>query len=74
MGHAAWLNVFHLNRFHAWQSALVFTAIMIVHLIFAWSRFLSWLLFIGDIALVALLTMRAYKDAEILDRQVLWTV
>lgn len=65
--------MFSLNRFHAWQSALVFTAIMIVHLIFAWSRFLSWLLFIGDIALVALLTMRAYKDAEILDRQVILT-
>jgi len=55
-------------RFHAWQSALLFTAIMVFHLIFAWSSFLSWFFFIGDIILIALLTMRAYRDAEILDR------
>lgn len=41
---------------------------MVFHLIFAWSSFLSWFFFIGDIALIALLTMRAYRDAEILDR------
>ena len=55
-------------RFHAWQSALVFTAIMVVHLIFSWSSFLSWVIFIGDLALIAFLTMRAYRDAETLDR------
>ncbi|KAI8717379.1 hypothetical protein NCS52_00813500 [Fusarium sp. LHS14.1] len=55
-------------RFHAWQSALLFTAIMIFHLVFAWSTFLSWLFFLCDIALIAVLTLRAYKDAEILDR------
>jgi hypothetical protein len=44
---------------------------MIIHLIFAWSRFLSWVFLIGDIALIAFLTMRAYKDAEILDRSVI---
>ncbi|KAJ4174501.1 hypothetical protein NW754_004920 [Fusarium falciforme] len=55
-------------RFHAWQSALLFTAIMIFHLVFAWSTFLSWLFFLCDIALIAVLTLRAYRDAEILDR------
>ncbi|KAH6880165.1 hypothetical protein B0T10DRAFT_609754 [Thelonectria olida] len=55
-------------RFHAWQSALLFTAIMVFHLIFSWSTFLSWVFFIGDLALVAFLTLRAYRDAEILDR------
>ncbi|KAK7221919.1 hypothetical protein V2G26_009922 [Clonostachys chloroleuca] len=55
-------------RFHAWQSSLVFTAIMLFHLIFSWSGFLSWLFFIGDIGLIGFLTMKAYQDAEILDR------
>ncbi|KAF5574811.1 UPF0132 domain-containing protein [Fusarium pseudoanthophilum] len=55
-------------RFHAWQSALLFTAIMVFHLIFSWSTFLSWLFFLCDIALIVILTLRAYKDAEILDR------
>ncbi|KAF4978896.1 hypothetical protein FZEAL_4782 [Fusarium zealandicum] len=56
------------NRFHAWQSALLFTAIMIFHLVFAWSSFLSWLFFLCDLALISVLTLRAYRDAEILDR------
>ncbi|KAH7144091.1 hypothetical protein EDB81DRAFT_857476 [Dactylonectria macrodidyma] len=55
-------------RFHAWQSALLFTAIMVFHLIFSWSTFLSWVFFLGDLALIAFLTLRAYRDAEILDR------
>ncbi|KAF4962076.1 hypothetical protein FSARC_9810 [Fusarium sarcochroum] len=55
-------------RFHAWQSALLFTAIMVFHLIFSWSTFLSWLFFLCDVALIAVLTLRAYRDAEILDR------
>ncbi|KPM44836.1 hypothetical protein AK830_g1707 [Neonectria ditissima] len=55
-------------RFHAWQSALLFTAIMGLHLLFAWSTFLSWFLFIGDLALIGALSLRAYRDAEILDR------
>merc|ERR1712169_121338 len=28
-------------RFHAWQSALLFTSIMVLHLIFSWSSFLG---------------------------------
>ncbi|KZF19771.1 hypothetical protein L228DRAFT_263624 [Xylona heveae TC161] len=55
-------------RFHAWQSALLFTGIFILHLLLSWSRFLSWLLFICDLALIGWLTLRAYRDADTLDR------
>ncbi|TPX11590.1 uncharacterized protein E0L32_007801 [Thyridium curvatum] len=55
-------------RFHAWQSALLFTVIMIVHLIFSFSPVMSWLLFFGDLALIAVLTLKAYRDADTLDR------
>ena len=56
------------SRFHAWQSALLFTSIMVLHLIFSWSSFLSWVLLICDVVLIVLVTMRTYKDAEVLDR------
>jgi hypothetical protein len=36
----------------------------IVHLIFSWSSFLSWLLFICDLGLIGFLSMRAYRDGE----------
>lgn len=55
-------------RFHAWQAALLFTAILVFHLFFLWFSSLSWLFFAGDMALVALLALRAYRDAEVLDR------
>ncbi|MCJ1444023.1 MAG: hypothetical protein MMC23_004523 [Stictis urceolatum] len=55
-------------RFHAWQSSLLFTAIFILHLIFSFSAILSWMLFVVDIGLIAFLTMRAYRDADTLDR------
>ncbi|KAF2226310.1 hypothetical protein BDZ85DRAFT_48597 [Elsinoe ampelina] len=55
-------------RFHAWQSALVFSAAFVLHLLFSWTSVLSWLLFIGDLALIAYLTFHAYRDAETLDR------
>ncbi|RDA87440.1 hypothetical protein CP532_2829 [Ophiocordyceps camponoti-leonardi (nom. inval.)] len=55
-------------RFHAWQSALLFTAVLVLHIVISWSSFLSWLLFFGDVALVGLLTLKAYRDAETLDR------
>ncbi|TAQ87094.1 hypothetical protein B7494_g4564 [Chlorociboria aeruginascens] len=55
-------------RFHAWQSALLFTAIFVLHLIFSWSTWLSWIIFIGDLGLIAYLTLRAYRDADTLDR------
>lgn len=41
---------------------------MVFHLLFSWSTFLSWFFFFGDLILIAFLTLRAYKDAEILDR------
>ncbi|PON27584.1 hypothetical protein TGAM01_v203351 [Trichoderma gamsii] len=55
-------------RFHAWQSALLFTAIMVFHLLFSWSSFLSWIFFIGDLVLMGFLALKAYQDAEILER------
>ncbi|KAM3426603.1 hypothetical protein NHJ13734_009360 [Beauveria thailandica] len=55
-------------RFHAWQSALLFTAIMTLHLLFSWSKFFSWVFFLGDLALIGFLSLKAYRDAEILDR------
>ncbi|ORY14338.1 hypothetical protein BCR34DRAFT_239017 [Clohesyomyces aquaticus] len=55
-------------RFHAWQSSLLFAFVFVVHIIFSWSSIISWLLFVGDIALIGFLTWHAYKDAETLDR------
>jgi len=55
-------------RFHAWQSSLVFAALFIIHLVFSWSSFFSWLLFIVDLSLIAFMVFRAYRDAETLDR------
>ncbi|EHK26958.1 uncharacterized protein TRIVIDRAFT_120945 [Trichoderma virens Gv29-8] len=55
-------------RFHAWQSALLFTAVMVFHVLFSWSSFLSWIFFLGDLALIGFLSYKAYADAEILDR------
>ncbi|KAL2109089.1 hypothetical protein VUR80DRAFT_2978 [Thermomyces stellatus] len=55
-------------RFHAWQSSLLFTALLVAHLIISWSSFLSWVLFLADIALMAFLALRAYQDASTLDR------
>ncbi|KAH8894224.1 UPF0132 domain protein [Thozetella sp. PMI_491] len=55
-------------RFHAWQSSLLFTILFVVHLFFSWSTVLTWLLALGDIGLIAFLTLQAYKDADTLDR------
>lgn len=54
--------VLTIHRFHAWQSALLFSVLFIVHIIFSWSRILSWIIFAGDLCLIGLLTFRAYKD------------
>ena len=51
-------------RFHAWQSSMLFTVIFIVHLIFAWSTVISWMLFAVDLILIAFLAMHAYRDGE----------
>ncbi|KAK4235706.1 hypothetical protein C8A03DRAFT_17583 [Achaetomium macrosporum] len=55
-------------RFHAWQSSLLFTALFVVHLLFSWSTFLSWMFFLGDLVLIAWLVLNAYRDADTLDR------
>ncbi|CZT01548.1 probable UPF0132 domain protein [Rhynchosporium agropyri] len=55
-------------RFHAWQSSLLFSAMFVLHLIFSWSSFLSWVIFIADLGSIGYLTFRAYHDADTLDR------
>ncbi|KAL6718942.1 hypothetical protein ACLMJK_003177 [Lecanora helva] len=55
-------------RFHAWQSALTFSAIFVIHLIFSWTAIISWILFVCDLGLIAFLTLHAYQDADGLDR------
>lgn len=51
-------------RFHAWQSSLLFAFMFVVHIIFSWSSFISWVLFAGDVGLIGFLTWRAYLDGE----------
>jgi uncharacterized membrane protein len=51
-------------RFHAWQSSMLFAVIFIVHLIFAWSTVISWMLFAVDLILIAFLAMHAYRDGK----------
>lgn len=60
------------GRFHAWQASLLFTAMFVIHLLFSWSRFFSWVIFLGDLGLMGWLTMRAYRDADTLDRYVIF--
>ncbi|KAF2828673.1 hypothetical protein CC86DRAFT_196427 [Ophiobolus disseminans] len=55
-------------RFHAWQSSLLFAFVFVIHIIFSWSSFISWVLFLGDLVGIAWLTYRAYLDAATLDR------
>ncbi|RAK99780.1 uncharacterized protein BO80DRAFT_358431 [Aspergillus ibericus CBS 121593] len=54
-------------RFHAWQSSMLFTVMFIFHLIFSWSSFLSWVLFICDLVMIGFLSMRAYRDVDTLE-------
>lgn len=63
-------SVVRVPRFHAWQSSLLFTALFVVHLLFSWSTFLSWVFFFGDLVLIAWLVLNAYRDADTLDRSV----
>jgi uncharacterized membrane protein len=55
-------------RFHAWQSALVFTAALLLHIIFSWTSIVSYMLLVGDLVLIAYLAWGAYSNADTLDR------
>jgi uncharacterized membrane protein len=62
-------------RFHAWQSSLLFAFVFVIHVIFSWSSFISWVLFVGDVGGIAYLTWRAYLDGEfLLQGGLLWCV
>lgn len=54
-------------RFHAWQSSMLFSVVFVLHLILAWSKVLSWMLFTGDLVLIGFLAMHAYRDVDTLD-------
>ena len=51
-------------RFHAWQSALLFTTLVILHLIFSFSSFLSYTLLVTDLGLISWLAWSAYRDGR----------
>ncbi|CUS14848.1 unnamed protein product [Tuber aestivum] len=55
-------------RFHAWQSSLLFAFLVILHLIFSFSAFLSYSLLLADLGLIGYLGFHAYVDADTLDR------
>lgn len=52
-------------RFHAWQSSLLFAFVFLIHIIFSWSRWISWVLVVGDVVGILWLTWRAYLDGEL---------
>ncbi|CAO3630082.1 unnamed protein product [Mucor fragilis] len=56
-------------RFHAWQSSLTFSALMLAQFILLFiSSFLSWVLFFFNIFLLIWLVYRAYLDGASLER------
>ncbi|KAI5815758.1 hypothetical protein BZA77DRAFT_315010 [Pyronema omphalodes] len=55
-------------RFHAWQSSLLFSCLVVLHLILSFSAFLSYTLLFVDLGLIGYLSMKAYQDADTLDR------
>ncbi|KAH8146464.1 uncharacterized protein LAJ45_09410 [Morchella importuna] len=55
-------------RFHAWQSSLLFAALVILHAFLMFSAFLSYTLLLVDLGLIAWLSLHAYRDADTLDR------
>lgn len=55
-------------RFHAWQSALLFSALFMVHIIFSWTAVISYMLLTVDLILIGWLSFGAWKNAETLDR------
>ncbi|CAK3914270.1 unnamed protein product [Lecanosticta acicola] len=55
-------------RFHAWQSALVFSALFLVHIIFSWTAIISYMLLAFDLCLIGYLVLGAWRNGETLDR------
>ena len=55
-------------RFHAWQSAMLFSVMFMVHIIFSWTSIISYLLLACDLLLIAYLTWGAWTYADTLDR------
>eukprot|EP01135_Chromosphaera_perkinsii_P012297 Nk52_evm34s2630 gene=Nk52_evmTU34s2630 len=55
-------------RFHAWQSTLIFTCALLLHLILVFSKFLSIVLFLADIGAIGYLGYKAYFHSETLTR------
>jgi uncharacterized membrane protein len=55
-------------RFHAWQSALLFSAMFMIHIIFSWTKVVSFLLLGLDLVMIAWLGYGAWRNAETLDR------
>jgi uncharacterized membrane protein len=54
-------------RFHAFQGAMLFSILFVVHIAFSWSRVLSWILLVVDLVTMAFLAGRAYRDVETLE-------
>ncbi|KAI7865849.1 hypothetical protein BDF14DRAFT_1820240, partial [Spinellus fusiger] len=56
-------------RFHAWQSSMVFLALMCLHFFIVFiSSVLSWMLLMASVALLLWLTYHAYLDGASLER------
>lgn len=55
-------------RFHAWQSALLFGALFMLHIIISFTSIGSYMLLAIDLILIAYLTYGAWRNAETLDR------
>ena len=47
---------------------MLFTTTLLFYLLVSWSSFLGWLVILGDIVLAVALALRAYQDADTLDR------
>lgn len=56
----------HLCKSRRIVSPLLTTAnyCQIIHLLFSWSSFFSWLFFLCDLVLIGFLSMRAYRDGK----------
>ncbi|KAK5732884.1 hypothetical protein LTR17_010157 [Elasticomyces elasticus] len=55
-------------RYHAWQSSLLFSALFLVHIIFSWTKVISYMLLTVDLLLIGWLSFGAWRNSETLDR------